>query len=565
VLLLSLVTGCTPAPPQRPSGILITLDTTNPGALDVYGKDRALTPHLAALAAESVVFENARTVTPLTLPAHASMLTGLYPLRHGVRDNGIAPLPERADTLAELASSAGYRTGAFVSAHVLASDFGLDQGFDTYDEPADAVTRTIDYMVERRADDVTGAAQRWLSDLPGDEPFFLWVHYFDPHAPYEPPEEQLAAAQGNAYLGEVAWMDKELGNLLALLRGEFDLDDTLVLVCADHGESLGRHGEETHSVLCYDATMRVPMIVRFPGGEHGGTRRTDTVSVVDVFSTFVEELGLPAASDVDGRGLREPAARTRGVYIESYNGYLNYGWSPLAGFVDADAKYLHGPDPELFDLASDPREAHNLLAAPGSASARRAERYTRALELLASRERLPVSETDLDPALLEGIQALGYVGVGDLEGEWPEPLHDLTLPAPRTRLAELAACYAACLASMQGKDAEAMSTLEQVIAANPGNVFAELTLAGLYLDADRPADARARLEQIDPRFADRFTFHERLGRAAAALGEHATAAAAFELALGKQPSDARTRSAAVRAHRAAGDSARADALERGEL
>ncbi|MCB9914602.1 MAG: sulfatase [Planctomycetes bacterium] len=365
--------------------MLVTLDTTNPGALGCYSGRAGLTPHLDALAAEGVLYENARSVAPLTLPSHASMMTGLWPPRHTLRDNGLRALPESAETLAEAARARGYQTAACVAAVVLGESYGLDQGFDVYDAPHGAGPGH-GHVLERSSAEVTAAALRWLDGRDRARPFFLWVHYFDAHAPYDPAPEFLARAQAlgearfPAYLGEVAQVDDAVGALLARLRAEGLLEHTLVAVVGDHGESLGRHGEPTHSLLAYDATIRVPLLLRYPDGYRAGERSAEFVSVADVAPTLLEALDLAPGGALDGRSLyRRAVPPGRGVYFESSYGWLNYGWSPLSGWASAEGTYLHSSAPELFPgpagtrgeerWAAEPALAARLLAALEAATA----------------------------------------------------------------------------------------------------------------------------------------------------------------------------------------------------
>ena len=418
------VAGCgsDPAPPAGSSAILITLDTTIPEALSCYGVARGTTPHLDALAAEGVLYENARTVTPITAPAHASMLTGLYPIRHSVRMNGSMSLPDGVVTVAEQAQEAGLETGAIVAAVVLLRDFGLDQGFATYDDAAERGG------ADRTADAVTDLAIDWLRRRDPERRFLLWVHYFDPHQPHRAPPEFLARVGDNPYLAEVAFMDHHVGRLLDFARGEGLLEETLVVAVADHGEGLGRHGEATHAAFAYDTTLSVPLIVRHPDGWGAGTRSQDLVSVVDVGPTLAEGLGLRPAADADGSSLlrRSPPAG-RGVYFETYFGHLSFGWSQISGWADAEGKYLFSSAPELYDVERDPGERANLL--PGAEA--RLERYQRGIRTIAARDRHAPAGLGGDHAELQDqIEMLGYAGVSSEAFDLPEPLEALDRPSP---------------------------------------------------------------------------------------------------------------------------------------
>ena len=293
--------GTTPGTDSPPSAVLITLDTTRVDALGCYGGPAGLTPHLDGLAADGVVFDNAHTVTPLTLPSHASMLTGLTPLRHGVRINGSQALGEEASTLAERARDAGVQTAAFVSSVVLGREFGLDQGFEHWDQPRAGSAPLANYTEERAAGATVANAVRWLAERDTERPFLLWVHLYDPHAPYAPPPAYVERAGGDAYRGEVAWMDDAIGTLLAALRADDAWSRCTVLVASDHGEGLGEHGEPTHGYFLFESTMRIPLLLRAPGLAAGRSSRT--VGVSDVFPTLQAALGLPPRAGIDGVSL----------------------------------------------------------------------------------------------------------------------------------------------------------------------------------------------------------------------------------------------------------------------
>jgi choline-sulfatase len=536
VLALAFLVACGDPQPHPLSGVLITLDTTNAPALDFYGKDRGITPYLAALAAESVVFDRAHTVAPMTLPAHASMMTGLYPLRHGVRDNGLMRLTGEAQTLAECAGEVGHETAAFVAAVVLSSSYGLEQGFDVFDEPRVESTGAVPTMSERNSRVITDAALAWLEDRDPARPFFLWVHYFDPHMPWSAPPEFVERAGGNGYHAEVAAMDEDIGRLLAGLREHVGLDQLFLAVVADHGEALGRHGEMTHSAFCYQETIQVPLLLRFPDGRRAGTRSADTVSVVDLFPTFLDELGLESQEGLDGLSLARGASDPdRGVYVESYSGYLNYGWSPLAGWIDARGKYLHSSTPEFYDLRSDPTEAHNLFADGQTDTGR----YREALEELARRPKL-VSATGvrLSRKQLDELRALGYAAGGEVAGALPGPLDPSDRPAPAERSAQYTKFTKALGLAQEGRNVAAIKLLREVLAENRGNVYALETLGGALLAERRYAEAVEALESLLASGADRHWARTCLGTAYEKLGEYDQALLHLERANTLKPGEA---------------------------
>jgi len=495
-LTAALVAGCGDSESGEPeaeqlSGVLITLDTTKAGALDFYGKDRDITPKLSELALRSVVFERAHTVAPLTLPSHTSMLTGLYPLRHGVRENGIMSLSREADTLAERAREAGLETAAFVASAVLLSPYGLDQGFDLYDEPV-RESGGDSWIPEHPSTVVTDRALAWLREREASRPFFLWVHYFDPHMPYSAPAEFVERAGGHQYRGEVAAMDHDVGRLLDGLEREVGFERMTLAVVADHGEAFYAHGEPTHSAFIYESTMHVPFMIRFADERRAGTRSREIVSVVDLFPTFLEELGLGGAGDVDGRSLASGTIPDdRGVYLESYSGFLSYGWSPLSGWLDAGGKYLHSSEPEFYDLDSDPKEEQDLLVR-GDVDP---EPYRRAIAELSRLPRLPVGgDVDLDPAQIAQLNALGYAAAGREASELPDPLDPSDRPAPASQTEIYGKSIFALGLAAGGEYHQAIPLLAQVVAVNPRDLNAQAAFGTSLVKVGRFEEALVPLE-----------------------------------------------------------------------
>jgi arylsulfatase A-like enzyme/Flp pilus assembly protein TadD len=334
--------------------LLITIDTLRQDRVGAYGNRSGLTPHIDRLAAAGVRYAHAFSPAPLTLPAHASILTGLLPRHHGVHNNTKVRLDEHVPTLATVLKRGGYRTGAFVGAFVLDGRFGLNQGFDEYDDRLPRGERTSFHFAERRGAEVVSDAGDWI--LAASSPWFAWVHLFDPHAPYDAPVEYRA---GRApYDAEVAYADAMLGQLLARLRAAHALDRTLIVLTADHGESLGDHGETTHGLFAYDSTLAVPLIVNGPSITPASVAASP-VSHVDVTPTILELVGLAAPGPVDGLSLVRTPPPDRPLYFEALDASLTRGWAPLRGIIQGGWKYIDLPDAELYDLATDPGEQHN--------------------------------------------------------------------------------------------------------------------------------------------------------------------------------------------------------------
>lgn len=503
--------------------LLVTLDTTRADALGSYGGSPGLTPHLDRLAAESVRFDRARSVAPLTLPAHASMLTGLYPPRHGVHDNGVAVVSPDLTTLAELARGRGVATAAVVAAGVLDRAFGLEQGFDHWVQPQGAR--------ELSAREVLGEGARWLQRRDRARPWLLWLHLYDPHVPYAPPQAALRQAGGDPYLGEIAALDAALGEFLEPLRLDGTLDEALLLVVGDHGEALGEHGEPTHGALVYEATARVPFLMRLPAARGAGRVSRAPISVADVFPTAADALGLldPArAAGLDGLSLwRGDPPRERGVYLESWSGWIHYGWSPLVGWVQDDVKVLHSSAPEMYRLDSDPGEVSDLYA-PDDAHVVRAAAALRAL--WSRRAPPPQEDARFDPELLAELRRLGYGTTGAPLAGLPSPLEPNDRPAPRARAGELALLWEADILARDGQIEAAEARLRAILAENPGHLAALDQLALVRMRADDFAQAAQLLERRLSAGPERVDTWINLGLSRERLGETEAALTALQSA-----------------------------------
>ncbi len=413
--------GCGRAP--RLNVLLVTFDTTRADHLPAYGFAGVATPTLDALAAEAVLFERAYSSTPMTLPAHTTILTGRFPPGHGVRDNGLFTVAPEVTTLAEILRSAGYRTAAAVGAFPLVGKFGLDQGFELFDDRLDRVHEDFRgvrqrprgglFFEERQAQRVNEAIYPWL-EAHREEPFFLWVHYFDPHQPLAPPRPYDQLYGNDLYLGEIAYADEALGTLFAALRRDGVWDRTVVVFTADHGEGRGEHHELTHSYLLYDSTLHVPLIIRAPG-EGGARRVASPVRHVDILPTVLELLGRAAPADIDGVSLvphlqGEPVRRSPPHYAETLSPRLAHGWGELRAIIDGDWKYIHGPRPELFDLAADPREVTDRSDAEPARAASLRDTLTSVLATIAAAA--PQAPQAPDVETRRRLEALGYLGSG---------------------------------------------------------------------------------------------------------------------------------------------------------
>ncbi|HEX4952787.1 MAG TPA: sulfatase-like hydrolase/transferase [Thermoanaerobaculia bacterium] len=458
----------------RPNLVLLTLDTTRADHLGAWGWPHAQTPHLDALAARGVRFVRCDTAAPITLPSHATLLTGFFPPRHGVRDNGTFVLEEKVETVAERLAASGYDTAAVVSAMVLARRHGLGQGFRSYDDdlgPADAAGLVV---AERTAEATTTAALGALTRL--REPFLLWVHYFDPHEEYSPPAAFAARATGphRLYDGEISFMDSEIGRFLARLPA-----DTVVVVVGDHGEMLGDHGELTHGLTLGPGARRVPLLLAGPGLP-AGTRRDCLVRTADVAPTLLALAGATIPAGLEGRSLlslaRDGGPCERTSYAESFLPFFAYKWYPLRAISDGSSLYLAAPRSSLFDLDRDPAELADLA----SSSPKRMEAWGRRFdELLAAmgerREVTIEADNQLSEEQRRQLQALGYVGAsggGTVEA---------TLPDPRGMTTIARQLHDAAGAVQLGRCKEVLPTLQSIVKQDPHN-FPALTLAGQCLE-----------------------------------------------------------------------------------
>ncbi len=463
----------------RPSVVVITLDTTRADHLGCYGAARAATPNIDALARNGVRFTQAQSPVPLTLPSHASLFSGRVPRRHGVRDNEGFRLDAGVPLLAERLGAAGYTTAAFVSAAVLDRSGGLDRGFSIYD---DAVRvgdrRAFDYQ-ERAASQTIDALLLRLPSL--TPPFFLWLHLYDPHLPYVPPEPFATRFAGRLYDGEIAFLDSQLGRLLDAFKRKGITP--LIVVAGDHGESLGEHGERGHGVFLYQATQHVPLILLGPGLPAGTTVEA-TVGLVDVAPTILDLLGLPALPDTDGRSLlplarggRLPAADYE---METFYPSFSYGWAPLRALRSGPYKYIEAPRAELYELPTDPRETRNLARS----AAKRVGELSHALDGRLGDDRTPTALEAPDPdERHERLSSLGYVSGSKAPATGAID--------PKDGIALLADLDVARRAVQLGDPHDAIAPMNRILAKNPTNIPARLTLGQAQIATGRVDDAIA--------------------------------------------------------------------------
>jgi len=421
-----------PEAANKPNLLMITLDTVRADYLSCNGSKKAQTPHLDRLARGGVNFTRARTSVPLTLPAHASIMTGNYPPVHGVRDNGSYRLPEEQLTLAEVLHGHGYETAAFIGAFVLDRDFGVAQGFDVFDEGDWGNVNALENLAaERSADAVRDAFSSWLMDRAGTRPFFAWIHLYDPHAPYVPPEPFRKRYAENPYAGEIAYTDTVVGKIVEDLESSKLLGSTLIAVVGDHGEALGEHGEQTHSLLIYNSTIHVPMLLHLPGLVTSGKTVEHLTRTIDLAPTILDYMGI-SQSIGQGTSLRPLVEGKRPdqeilAYSESLYPSLNLGWSELRGLEAGDYRFILAPSPELYDLTKDPGERESRIESNPTV----ADRLERSLATLMESMGPSVGRARqaVDPQTEEMLLSLGYLSTSQ-----PPPQDGSSVVDPKEKM-----------------------------------------------------------------------------------------------------------------------------------
>jgi arylsulfatase A-like enzyme/cytochrome c-type biogenesis protein CcmH/NrfG len=465
----------TPAKPAL-NVVLITIDTLRADHVGCYGYKQIKTPNIDGLAADGARFERAFAVVPVTLPSHTTMLTGTYPMLSGMHDfsgNKLSPLQP---TLASVLKQAGYQTGAVIAAAVLDSRFGLNQGFDFYYDHFDfnrLDEANLDLM-ERPGNAVADVALDWLAKN-SQKKFFLWMHLYDPHFPYRPHEPYSREYAAQPYDGEIAFADEQVGRLLRYLKEKGIYRNTVIVLCADHGEGLGEHGEKTHGFFIYNATMHVPLIIRLP--ENPAARVVaDPVSLVDLMPTVLGAVGLEIPSQVQGRSLLpqlrgerdhdDQAGHDRVLYGETYLPRLHFNWSELRGSENAKYQFIDAPRPELYDLAKDPGEVHNLFSEKKAVSEEMRAKLAGMIRDYSAGKEL-AEKTGLDPDLMERLKALGYAG---FSGGSDPTISSRNLPDPKDRIATYELISDAIADSQHGRFQESIDNLKKVVKTEPNSV-----------------------------------------------------------------------------------------------
>jgi len=448
--------------------IFITLDTVRSDYLSCYRKGNADTPNMDYLAQEGVLFEKCISQTPLTLPEHVTILSGTYPLHHGVRDNGGFQVPEKLELISEVFQKKGYATSAFIGAYVLHSKWGIDQGFDNYSDAFDlGHLRTSNLEVEKPADVVLGDAQKWILEHK-EQPFFTWIHLFDPHAPYTPPSPYDKKYPDNPYAGEIEYTDAQLGYFFKFLRDQGLYDSSMIIITADHGEGLWDHEERTHGIFVYQSTVWVPLIIRLPS-EFPKKKIDRIVEHVDIAPTVLDILDIPIPDSYQGESLlplmmNHDSPKEEIAYTETFYPRLHMAWSELQSFYYKDWKYIRAPKDELYNLSRDKTEKNNLVREQLSL---KKETFNKMLKFVRDKSQNalpPVKIQNVDEKDRRRLETLGYITTT------PSTVSNENLPDPKEKLPELKMYEKADVFLKEGKYEEAIRLSGELLAEEPNNV-----------------------------------------------------------------------------------------------
>jgi arylsulfatase A-like enzyme/tetratricopeptide (TPR) repeat protein len=531
---------------RHPNIILITLDTTRADRMGFLGSKRGLTPNLDAMAKQGVAFTRAYSHVPITTASHTTILTGTYPQFNHVNDFGV-PLSPQLPYLPDLLHAQGYHTGAFVGSLILdpmdGTAPGFDRGFEVYDAGFHLRRHGMDRYksVERRAGDVVNHALAWLSQLPNG-PFFLWVHLYDAHDPYDPPAPFKARFASQPYDGEIAYADSAVGKLLDEIRKHGLYDETLIAVMADHGESLGAHGENTHGIFLYDETLHVPLLFKLPASHAGGNRIDARVRLVDVAPTILQEAGLPVPKEMQGESLSammvrpaigshgsETVQEERSAYAETDYPHRGFGWSSLRALRSGKYLYISAPERELYNQAIDPEAAHNL------AEGAKAVADTLGLQLDQFRTKTSQTLVELakpDAEQMQKLQALGYVSSEAKTAHEDEKVGGID---PKTKIEVSNLLHDAMFDVEDARYQEAVPLLKRVLAEEPNMPIANMQYGMAQARLKNYSEAVPPLQKAIQQLPDNGMGHYELGLALFEMGDWKSAAPQFEAAVGRAP------------------------------
>jgi choline-sulfatase len=531
------VAGKAVAPLRRLNLVLVTIDTLRPDRLGCYGYSKIGTPNLDRFARKGVLFENAVAQAPLTAPSHASMMTGLYPPVHTVRDTGGFFLPPSKPTLATLLQAQGWDTAAFIGSAVLKKSFGFSPGFAVYDDemPKPDGSAIPGEYPERRAAAVVDRAIGWLQSQSG-KPFFLWVHVYDPHLPYDPPAPFREKYKGRLYDGEVAYTDQQLGRLFEIVSRKSPAENTLIAVLSDHGESLSEHGEYAHGVFLYDSTLRIAFMMAGPGIP-AGLRVKQQARTIDLLPTLLDLMGGNAPNGVQGASLVPSLAgkevATAYSYVESMYPKINMNWADLRGMRTNRWKYIRAPKPELYDLAQDPAESNNVVASHPAEVREMDAQLKGVIGSGSSQGAEKVETTMADPRTMDQLRSLGYTGgaskgVYELNGKGVDP---------KDRVEILKLLNFAVTPDSGLPLSRRITMLRQAVAEDPTNAAVYFHLGDLYRMAGRFGELVALYQDAIRKGLRNDWLYSRLGYLYSQQGNPTKAISYFESAAQLNPSD----------------------------
>ena len=510
--------------------LLVTLDTTRADRIGCYGYAKAKTPNLDFLASNGVRFSNAYCQVPLTLPSHCSILTGTYPIYHQVHNNGSYYLSPSHVTLAEVIKERGYKTAAFVSSFTVDSRFGLDQGFEVYDDTfqEDEVIKT--FRSERRADRVFSSFSAWV-DENAEEKFLCWVHFYDPHVPYDPPSPFKEEFSDSPYDGEIAYMDFYIGKTVEKLREKNILAKTLIILAGDHGEALGEKGELDHGIFIYDNTLKVPFILYGEKNLPQGMTISSRVRLIDIMPTLLEMLKIPVDEKIQGISLLEYIEGRKKddlpSYVETYCPRESYNWSELIGLIESEWKYIQAPKEELYNLKRDPAEEKNLMDKEKKVVSEMKGKLKSMIkdyssEIEAGKRKLTLEEQ-------EKLSSLGYLGT-----ESTEDIQRRDLPDPKDRIGDFQIMFQAKMYEFQRNYQKAIETYNKIISLAPRIRTNYYNLALMYLKMNKHEEAVQVLKKGIENVPDVLLF-ARLGVTYVKLGKLKEALEANQAALRINP------------------------------
>lgn len=508
--------------------LLISIDTCRADYLSCYGYRRKITPNIDAVAKESILFENVVVPTPLTLPSHSSMLTGTAPLYHGIHDNLDYQLGQSNITLAEILKGNGFVTGAVISSFVLDSQFGLDQGFDTYNDQFEEEHYALD-ISERKGGEATRFALEWLEEHK-NEKFFFFLHYFDPHALYEPPEPFASRFAHNLYAGEIAYTDYCIGWVIKKLKDLGLYDSTLIIITGDHGEMLGEHGEQTHCYFIYQSAIKVPLIFKLPG-QRKSKNITEMVGIIDIVPTVCSLLDIKPPPEVRGVdlsacfGRKKLANRQRHIYCESLYP-TKYNANSLLGVVTERWKYIQTTRPELYDIAEDPQESNNLVTKHPQRARILQDRLKQILQEQIRKD--SDSKFEMDEQSRRRLESLGYVAGSRVSEDFD---FDQSKDDPKDLIDFHRSDGRVTYLIYRGKYAEAKELCEEMLMQRPDSFGIRLNMAKIAFKQDDFAGAIPHLYQAVKLRPDRYEVHNNLGTAFTELGKFEEAVKCFEEAL----------------------------------